>query len=380
MKKNRNGLIVLCVFVSVFLFSWRLATVLQGVAGEDLMQKFENIIAAIATIFTTLPRLSFSGEVLSNAFIWAIIILALIGFAFSGKLMKQWSWDAYYDFKRKESLNKPKSMKFGSDKFGANDLSEMIGLENVKKEIDQIINYHKVQQMRKKKGLESGDLNLNFVFYGNPGTGKTVVARYIAGELKKHGILKKGQMFEADRASMVSSAWHGTPALVHEVVEASLGGVLFIDEAYTLTVTRDESGQEAIATLLKLMEDHRGNLVVIVAGYDNLMRDFIDSNPGLKSRFTKHIHFRDYDADELLQIFEIYAGKRDYVLTDGAKQALIDYFQYVIDTKDENFANGRFARNVFEETIAKQATRVGKLISASRHELMEVTEEDVPLI
>jgi len=179
---------------------------------------------------------------------------------------------------------------------------------------------------------------------------------------------------------MVSSQWGETPSLVHEVVEAALGGVLFIDEAYTLTATRDEAGHEAIATLLKLMEDYRDNLVVIVAGYDDLMRDFISSNPGLESRFTKHIHFRDYSADELVQIFEIYARKRDYVLTMGARQALLEYFQYKIDKKDENFANGRLARNVFEESIAKQAIRVGQINDVGKDELMEIVEEDIPLV
>jgi len=379
MKKNKKWVIAGSVFVLVFLFSWRLATVLQGgISGENLVQQLESILISVKSVFITLPKFSFSA--LGVACFYTLTILILLAFAFSGKLLKQWQWDSYYDYKRKSMKVRPKSMEFRTNLYGANDLSEMIGLENVKKEIDQILTYHKVQQMRKKKGLSSDDLNLNFVFYGKPGTGKTVVARYIAKELRENGILKKGQMFEADRSLMVSSQWGETPALVHEVVEASLGGVLFIDEAYTLTATRDEAGHEAIATLLKLMEDYRDKLVVIVAGYDELMQDFIDSNPGLESRFTKHIHFRDYTADELVQIFEIFARKRDYVIDAGARQALMDYFKYKIDRKDENFSNGRLARNVFEESIAKQAIRVGHMSDVSKEQLMEIVEEDVPLV
>jgi len=251
MKENKNLLIAIGIAILAFLFSWRYATILHvAEQSEDMLQGIENYIAAFSMVFTSWPKLAFSGEVLSKACIFTLVIMLLCAFAFSGQLMKKWRWDAFYDYKRRESKVKPKSMQIRVNKFGANELSEMVGLENVKREVDQIIAYYKVQRERKKKGLQASDLNLNFVFYGNPGTGKTIVARYIARELNRLGILKKGQMFEADRSLMVSSSWGGTPALVHEVVEAALGGALFIDEAYTLTATRDEAGQEAIATLL----------------------------------------------------------------------------------------------------------------------------------
>ncbi|MDR1100922.1 MAG: AAA family ATPase [Clostridiales bacterium] len=256
----------------------------------------------------------------------------------------------------------------------------MIGLEDIKSEINQLINYSKVQRIRRRRGLSANSLNLHLVFYGNPGTGKTVMARYLARELKKNKILKTGQLIEADRSIMVAPGPGQTAPLVHEVVEAALGGILFIDEAYTLTASRDSYGLEAVNTLLKLMEDYKDDLVVIVAGYDDLMEDFVNSNPGLRSRFTKHFHFRDYNAVELVQIFDILCKKRDYTYSEDAATALLAYFQDIIDHKDENFANGRLVRNIFEEIIAKQAIRVGNGQNLSRAALMMIAEEDVTAV
>jgi len=380
MKKKNIFIIAILALVIVFFFSWRLASLMPSFAGISFLDSLSLIISAIGKVFTTLPSFTTTAHVLSLALMITLIIVFIVLLLFVPSLMKKWSWDNYYDVKRKMDLINPKSMSVDDDKFSASDISEMVGLANVKEEIDKILAFYKVQNARKKEGLQTGDLNLNFVFYGNPGTGKTVVARYVAKELKNNGILKKGQLFEADRSIMVDYGPNGTASKVHEVVNAARGGVLFIDEAYSLTATRDEYGMEAMNTLLKLMEDYRNELVVIVAGYDDLMKDFVESNPGLKSRFTKHIYFRDYTAEELTQIFEIYAKKRQYSLNNEARQELKDFFQYKIDTKDKNFANGRMARNVFEDTIAKQALRVTSKGNVSKAGLMEIKGEDLPLI
>ena len=379
MKKKNILIIALFVLFIVFLFSWRFASILPSLAGVSFIDSLSLIMSVIGKVFTTLPYFTTTWEILRIAFIITFVISLIVLFAFFPKLENKWNWDAYYDIKRKMDLLNPLSMNVDDDKFAASDINEMVGLQNVKGEIDKILAFYKVQSARKKEGLATGDLNLNFVFYGNPGTGKTVVARYIAKKLKESGILKKGQLFEADRSTMVDYGSNGTESKVHEVVNAARGGVLFIDEAYSLTVTRDDYGMEAINTLLKLMEDYRNELVVIVAGYDDLMRDFIQSNPGLQSRFTKHIYFRDYNAEELTQIFEIYAKKMQYSLGAEARQELKDYFLYKVDTKDNNFANGRLARNVFEETIGKQALRVGGSDKVSKQGLMEIRGEDLPL-
>jgi len=371
--------IIVGIIIIGFLLSWRLASSIPILKGLGFGAGLEAVVTGIINVFNKAPHFTFSGVVFRRTFYFMFIILAACLFGFSSKFIGNWKWDAYYDTKRQESKIKPKSLKVRDDKFSATDLSEMIGLENVKEEVDKIIGYYKVQQMRKGKGLAASDLNLNFVFYGNPGTGKTVIARYIARQLKENKILKKGQIFEADRSLMVAPGPGMTAPLVHEVVEQALGGVLFIDEAYTLTATRDEYGLEAINTLLKLMEDYRDELVVIVAGYSDLMQDFIESNPGLKSRFTRHIYFRDYTAEELVQIFEINCQKRDYTLTESAKKSVLDLFKFLVGKEDENFSNGRLVRNIFEETIARQAGRVGSKMIKDKASLMEITEDDIPL-
>ena len=382
-KDYRDYFLYIAIGIAIvtFFLSWRIASSIPpSFAGVDLPTSVGYIVTSITNVFTKSLHFTFSKIVFARTLLIWIIILIICFVAFSGKLLKQWKWDSYYDVKRKESKIKPKSLKIRDDKFSATDLSEMIGLENVKEEIDKIIAYYGIQHMRKGKGLAASDLNLNFVFYGNPGTGKTVIARYIAHQLKAHKILKKGQMFEADRSLLVAPGPGMTAPLVHEVVEQALGGVLFIDEAYTLTATRDEYGLEAINTLLKLMEDYRDELVVIVAGYNDLMQDFIDSNPGLKSRFTRHIYFRDYTPEELVQIFKISCKKRDYSLTEGAEKSLLGLFKYLVGRADANFSNGRLVRNIFEETISRQSIRIGSKLIKDKGVLMEIEEEDIPLV
>ena len=237
------------------------------------------------------------------------------------------------------------------------ELNSLIGLMEVKKELNSLINFVKLQRLRKQKGLNIPTISLHMVFTGNPGTGKTTVARLMSKILFELGYLSKGHVIETNRAGMVAGYLGQTALKTEEVVKQSVGGVLFIDEAYTLA-NNDEYGQEAIDTLLKLMEDYRDNLVVIVAGYPKLMEKFISSNPGLASRFNKYIEFHDYTKEELLQIFEYICSGSSYKIDTDGQQALREHIEKLVSSKDEKFGNARTIRNIFEQSIAFQANRV----------------------
>ena len=247
------------------------------------------------------------------------------------------------------------------------ELASLVGLEGVKRQVNTIVNLLQVQRMRAALGMKVADISKHMVFLGNPGTGKTTVARLLARIYRALGVLRTGQLVEVDRSGLVRGYIGQTATRTQEVIEEALGGVLFIDEAYALTVNKGENdfGQEAVDTLLKAMEDHRDDLVVIVAGYTDLMERFLDSNPGLRSRFGNTITFEDYTADELMEILLRNLKKQEYQLSPPRPRSGAGDDQDRVAHKPENFANARDVRNFMERAIANHAVRVASLDGAS---------------
>lgn len=258
------------------------------------------------------------------------------------------------------------------------ELDSLVGLEKVKKDVHSLLNFIKVAKIRKKKGLKVPTISYHLVFTGNPGTGKTTIARLIAQLYYKMGILAKGQLVETDRSALVAGYLGQTAIKTQKVIQEALGGVLFIDEAYALVGEGEDSyGKEAIETLLKGMEDHRDDLVVIVAGYDELMHNFIDSNPGLRSRFNKFFHFPDYVGEDLLKIFERFCSNNGYCISDEVAMKLLEQFRNMYENRQEHFGNARTVRNMFETAICCQADRIASLPEMSEEDLIVLTDSDI---
>jgi AAA+ superfamily predicted ATPase len=258
------------------------------------------------------------------------------------------------------------------------ELQSLIGLDSVKSEITTLVNFIKIQQARQEKGLKSSQLSYHCVFTGNPGTGKTTVARIVAEVYKELGILQKGHLVETDRSGLVAEYVGQTAVKTNKIINSALDGVLFIDEAYSLVSGGNEDyGKEAIATLLKRMEDNRDRLIVILAGYSNEMKVFIDSNPGLQSRFNRYIDFPDYSTEELYQIFELNLRKFDYTISNETSLVLKAYLSKVVSQKSVNFGNARFVRNFFEKTLERQANRLAKETNLTTEKLTEICVEDI---
>ncbi len=259
------------------------------------------------------------------------------------------------------------------------ELDKLIGLERVKKNLNNLINVIRIRKLREKMGLAQPDMSLHLVFSGNPGTGKTTVARLLAKIYKALGVVSKGQLVEVDRAGLVEGYVGQTAQKTTEVIDSALGGVLFIDEAYTLTNKKESGdyGQEAVDTLLKRMEDDRDSFVVIAAGYTEPMEEFLESNPGLRSRFSKFVDFDDYTADELYEIFTSMCSAQDFHMTEEADAVVKEHFEKMVEDKDDNFANAREVRNFFERCIERQANRLVREEKIEFSQITTFTEDDV---
>ena len=257
-------------------------------------------------------------------------------------------------------------------------LDELIGLEGVKAEIHKLHNYVKIQRKREACGMQSVPLAVHCVFTGNPGTGKTTVARILAEIFKDLGLLTKGHLVETDRSGLVAEYVGQTAVKTNKIIDSALDGVLFIDEAYTLASGgSNDYGHEAVATLLKRMEDNRDRLIVIIAGYKDEMQKFIDMNPGLQSRFTRYINFEDYNALSLARIFRLNATRYGYTLSPDAERRLNTVLTDMVLHKDEHFGNAREVRNLFEQTLQHQADRLIGIENVSEHDLATIEAEDI---
>ena len=256
------------------------------------------------------------------------------------------------------------------------ELDGYIGLQTVKEEVHNLINMASVYKLRRQHDLPTTDMSLHLVFTGNPGTGKTMMARMMARIYRSLDILSRGQLVEVDRSGLVAGYVGQTAIKTQKVIEKAMGGVLFIDEAYALNGrSENDFGQEAIDTILKAMEDHRDDLVVIVAGYTDLMDRFIHSNPGLESRFNRFLLFDDYTTDEMVDIFRMQCKKGCYQLTEEARPLIRDYIAE--ESADDSFGNARGVRNLFEHVLVAQNNRLATMEKITREDLMTITADDV---
>lgn len=259
------------------------------------------------------------------------------------------------------------------------ELDALIGLSAVKEQVKQLINFIKIQKARESAGLKNTSISYHVVFTGNPGTGKTTVARIISKIYKQLGVVKKGHLIETDRSGLIGEFVGHTAKKVNTIVDSAIDGVLFIDEAYAIVNQgQDDFGKEAVNTLITRIENDRDKLVVILAGYTAEMNQFIETNPGFKSRFNRYIEFPDYSSEELLSIFVSLCDKLDYTLTARARVKLSLYLKTAHAERNSSFGNGRFVRNIFEKTLEKQANRIAGVSNLHLETLTTIEAEDIP--
>jgi stage V sporulation protein K len=260
------------------------------------------------------------------------------------------------------------------------ELNELIGLDEVKKQINELVNLLKVEKIRTEKGIANINITLHSVFSGFPGTGKTTVARLL-GRIYKHlGYLKKGSLIETSRDGLVAGFVGQTAIKTNEVIDKSIDGVLFIDEAYSLSdCGNNDFGKEAIDTLIKRMEDNRKNIVVIAAGYTIPMKNFINSNPGLSSRFNRFFVFDHFTPEQLLQVYHSFCKKSDFIITDSAKEKLLITFKALYEKRNDSFGNARTVRNLFERCVQNQANRIVTIKEITNDILQTIDACDVPM-
>lgn len=262
------------------------------------------------------------------------------------------------------------------------ELNALVGLEKVKNKVQNLISYQKVQKMRREKNLHSAKNTLHLAFTGNPGTGKTTVARIVGRIYKCIGLLSKGHFVEVSRTDLIAGYQGQTALKVKKVIEQAKGGVLFIDEAYSITENEhsDSYGRECLTELTKALEDYREDLVVIVAGYTEPMNKFFESNPGLKSRFNTFIEFDDYSPNELDKILISMCNNNDYTLDEEAKEKIHFYFEQQTASKDESFANGRLVRNLYDDLVMNHARRVVNMANPGSIELSTIKAKDLVFV
>ena len=338
----------------------RLASEIIGKTDDD-----KSTIALLKQIYSIADSDEYSKEIKQIAAMLKNSIISYYGY---GKLL--------------EICNKEKQNKEDKDKRSLSELLEelnaLVGLESVKEKVSDLIAYQKVQKLRRENNLFSYKNTLHLAFTGNPGTGKTTVARIIGRIYKQIGLLSKGHFVEVSRTALIAGYQGQTALKVKKVIEKAKGGVLFIDEAYSITENdhADSYGRECLTELTKALEDYRDDLVVIVAGYTEPMKKFFESNPGLKSRFNTFIEFEDYSAYELEEILENMCSLNDYELSDDARKLLQEYFIKKVETKEDNFANGRMVRNLFDDLVMNHARRVIKLDAPNKSDLRTILSVD----
>lgn len=262
------------------------------------------------------------------------------------------------------------------------ELNTLIGLDSVKAKVNDLIAYQKIQKLRRENSLYSEKNTLHLAFTGNPGTGKTTVARIVGHIYKQIGLLSKGHFVEVSRTDLIAGYQGQTALKVKNVIEKAKGGVLFIDEAYSITENEhsDSYGRECLTELTKALEDYRDDLVVIVAGYTEPMEKFFESNPGLRSRFNTFIEFPDYEVYELEKILCSICKKNDYLLDEAAQTAIRTYLEEQVAEKTENFANGRLVRNLYDDLVMNHAKRVVGVESPTRDDLSTIKVEDFTVL